>query len=188
MFLEISQRTMLFHKVEMRRLICYRSSSVIHDSPLREDNKEEILNCRMSEVVVKKCVDLGFLSRIICRTVHEERTLRRTLGDPNEKRIVVEQKGAVFMRRGIFVDEIYWKDNLLYIAFHGPMDSRQETYELRITCLDKAIARQKVYNVGPGRYKCVGLEASKDANWRVEIERCLVYDFVAPSVSGLVSS
>jgi ssDNA thymidine ADP-ribosyltransferase DarT-like protein len=67
---------------------------IYHDSPLSQDRKAEVHNWRMSEVVVSDELSLSNLSFVICRTTHEERSLRYVIGNSSVPRIVVEQKGA----------------------------------------------------------------------------------------------
>lgn len=160
--------------------------SIYHDSAPQPDKMAEIHNWRMSEVVVETTLPLSDLSCVICRTPHEERTFRHALGNLQLPKITVEQQGSIFMRRGIFIDEIYWKDNELNLRFHGPTGFTKETYSIKVTCWDAGRKQEGNYNCAPGRYRFPGLPASKDAVWQVEIEGCVVYHATIPSMSGLV--
>jgi hypothetical protein len=161
---------------------------IYHDAPLSSEKIAEVHNWRMSEVVVKDTLPLTHLSYIVCRTPHEERTLRHALGGQIALNTIVEQKGSVFMRRGIFVDEIYWSSNLLHMQFHGPTGYTKERYEIEVVCWDNGVRQAKRYSAAPGKYQFPGIMASKDAVWRVEIEGCAVYHAPIPSTSGLVVS
>jgi hypothetical protein len=110
---------------------------IYHDAALSQDKIAEVHNWRMSEVVVEDNLPLSYLSYIVCRTPHEERTLRYALGGRDAPNMVVEQKGSIFMRRGIFADEIYWANDLFHMRFHGPTGFTKDRYEIRIICWDK---------------------------------------------------
>ena len=162
--------------------------NIYHNSAPSPERMAEIHNWRMSEVVVWDHLDLSSLSRVICRTTQEERTLRHLLAGVRQlPKIAVEQKGAVFMRRGMFIDEIYWENDLLYLKFHGPVGFTRDKYSLVVHCSEPGITRTKRYCVAPGRYRLADLAARSDAVWRVELEDCVVYEAEAPSVSGLVA-
>jgi hypothetical protein len=141
----------------------------------------------MSEVVVDRELSLSQLSYVVCRTIHEERTLRFALGDVQLPRIIVEQRGSIFMRRGIFIDEIYWSSNMMYLKFHGPTDFTKDKYAINVTCNDGGVIRRRSYFVAPGvSYRFAELQASMDAIWRIEFEGCIAYHGPIPSTSGLV--
>jgi hypothetical protein len=160
---------------------------IYHDSPTSRDVMSEIHNWRMSEVVVYQELPLLNLSYIICRTLHEERTLRHMLGTTIAPRIIVEQRGSIFMRRGMFIDEIYWSDNVMFLKFHGPTGFTKDTYSITVTCDENGYRRQHSYSIAPTTlYRFPGLQASMNAVWRIELEGCLTYHGPIPSTSGLV--
>jgi hypothetical protein len=161
---------------------------IYHDSAPTQERMAEVHNWRMSEVVVQNALPLDHLSYVICRTPHEERTLRYALGNHASPKIIVEQRGSIFMRRGMFVDEVYWQSNLLNMRFHGPTGYTKEKYVIKVVCWDGATQNEKSYLAAPGIYHFPGIEASKDAIWRIEIEGCVVYHAPAPSISGLITA
>jgi hypothetical protein len=159
---------------------------IYHDSPLSRDRKAEVHNWRMSEVVVTDELSLSNLSFVICRTTHEERSLRYAIENSNIPRIIVEQKGSIFMKRGMFIDEISWSSGQLLFKFHEPTDSPQTSYSLKVCCWDHdASAWEKTFAVASGRYR-LKLPVSEKAIWRIELENCVVYHAPVPSTSGLV--
>jgi hypothetical protein len=161
---------------------------IYHDSALPPDRIAEVHNWRMSEVVVGGALSLANLSCVICRTTHEERTLRHLLGTQTCPRIIVEQGGAIFMRRGMFIDEIYWSSNFLHVRFHGPTGFIKDQYGLQITCNDGQKTSGGRYLARAGvTYRLSNLPASRDAVWQIYLEDCIVYYGQVPSVSGLVS-
>ncbi len=91
------------------------------------------------------------------------------------------------MRRGMFIDEIYWDSTLLNIQFHGPTGFPKEKYNVKVVCWDKNSEREGSFWLAPGGYRFPGMPASKDAIWKIEIEDCLVYFAPIPSTSGLVT-
>ncbi|CAN5116295.1 hypothetical protein BH10PSE7_BH10PSE7_30620 [soil metagenome] len=161
---------------------------IYHDSAPSRDRMSEIHNWRMSEVVVQKSLSLhDNLACIICRTTHEERTLRYALGNTHPpKKIIVEQRVSTFFRRGIFIDEIYWHANEMHMRFHGPVDCVKDTYEVGLVCMDNSVSRRKQYDLKPGKYRFPDLSASPNALWRVNIEGCILYEAPIPSAAGLV--
>jgi hypothetical protein len=161
---------------------------IYHDSALPQEKMAEVHNWRMSEAVVSGTLSLSDLSYVICRTIHEERTLRHSLGAKAAPKIIVEQKGSIFMRRGMFIDEIYWASDLLNIRFHGPTGFTKEAYEVKVTCWDNNKMREGNFSLAPGGYRFPSIPASKDAIWKIEIEDCLVHFAPIPSTSGLVTS
>jgi len=161
---------------------------IYHDSALSPDRMAEVHNWRMSEVVVMTSLPLSKLSCVICRTPHEARTLRYALRNHASPKIIVEQKGSIFMRRGMFIDEIYWKANLLHMSFHGPTGFTKDRYAIKVTCWDGAARHERRYLAAPGSYHFPGITASKEAVWRIELEGCVVHDAPIPSTSGLVIS
>ena len=92
------------------------------------------------------------------------------------------------MRRGMFIDEIYWASDLLNIRFHGPTGFTKETYKVKVVCWDNNKQREGNFLLAPGGYRFPSIPASKDAIWKIEIEDCLVYFAPIPSTSGLVTS
>jgi len=160
---------------------------IYHDAALTPDKMAEVHNWRMSEVVVSGSLPLSNLCYVICRTTHEERTLRYALGQSVGVKIIVEQKGAIFMRKGLFIDEIYWEADMLHMRFHGPTVSPKEKYAIKVICWGVGDRREGDFLLAPGIYRFSSLPASKDAIWRIELEGCVVYHASVPSMSGLVS-
>jgi len=159
---------------------------IYHDAALTQEKGNEVRNWRMSEVVVKRELALSSLSCVICRTIHEERTLRYALKDTIAPRIIVEQRGSIFMRRGMFIDEIYWFSGMLHIKFHGPTDYTKDRYSVKVTCRDGRSKDARNYMLQPGNYHFADLRASADAIWKIELESCVAYEGSVPSRTGLV--
>jgi hypothetical protein len=163
---------------------------IYHDAALPPERLAEVHNWRMSEVVVRKRLLLDNLACVICRTTHEERTLRYSIKNAAARlNIIVEQRGSVFMRHGMSIDEIYWIDDHMQLKFHGPaVGLTKENYSLTARCDDNGSAREGRFLVKPNTlYRFVSMPASRDAVWRIELEDCLVYNAPLPSASGLVS-
>jgi hypothetical protein len=120
---------------------------VYHDSALPQEKIAEVHNWRISEAVVSEALPLSNLSYVICRSTHEERTLRYALGSYAAPKIIVEQKGSIFMRRGMFIDEIYWASNLLNLQFHAPTGFTKENYKLKVTCWDNQQKRRSFLSI-----------------------------------------
>jgi hypothetical protein len=161
---------------------------IYHDSALPQERLAEVHNWRMSESVISDVLPLSNLSYVICRTTHEEKTLRHALGTHAPPKIIVEQKGSVFMRRGMFIDEIYWASDLLNIRFHGPTGFTKDAYDIKVTCWDNNQQREGHFKLAPGEYRFPSIPASRNAIWKIEIEGCLAYFASIPSTSGLVTS
>jgi len=161
---------------------------IYHDAALPPGKIAEVHNWRMSEVVVPTSLSLNNLSCVICRTTHEERTLRHLLGGNAAPNIMVEQRGSFFMRRGMFMDEVFWSAGRLNFQFHGPTVYAKDNYNLRVVCHDRGKTREACFTVkGAKRYHISSMPASKDAVWEIYLENCIVYHAQAPSVAGLVT-
>jgi hypothetical protein len=164
-----------------------RFDLIYHDAATLPDQRTEIHNWRMSEVVVSRELALAKISCIVCRTIHEERTLRYMLNETIPHRTIIEQRGSIFMRRGIFIDEIYWAAGMMHLKFNGPIGFTKETYVVNVICHDQGTVTQGRYSVSPGiSYRFARLQASAAAVWRIEFEGCLAYNGPIPSTSGLV--
>jgi hypothetical protein len=159
---------------------------IYHDAVPPSEKMNEIQNWRMSEVVVQKRLSLESLSYVICRTIHEERTLRHALAGQILPKIIVEQKGSTFMRKEMFIDEIYWENGFMHLNFHWPKHIK-DNYRLVVTCIDNGRKRTGSYQLKPGLYRFADFSASRDAVWYVEIEECMVYRAKIPSTSGLIT-
>jgi hypothetical protein len=156
---------------------------IYHDAAFGPDKKDEVLNWRMSEVVVEDQLSLSHLSCVICRTVHEERTLRYALGNQILPTILVEQKGSIFMRRGMFVDEVFWASGNLHLKFHGPTVFPKDRYAMKVICWDGGVQREGNFQIAPGYYRFTSMPASEDAIWQIELEGCVIYRAEIPSMS-----
>jgi hypothetical protein len=75
------------------------------------------------------------------------------LGKTPAPKLIVEQKGSIFMRRGMFIDEIYWASNLLHMRFHGPTDFTKDKYAIKVCCWDNGSSREATFLLAPGRYR-----------------------------------
>lgn len=161
---------------------------IYHDSPFSADQMQHYQNARMSEVVVRDRLSLEFLDAVICRTIHEERTLRHRLALAGllPPPIRVEQRGSVFMRKGILIDEVYMKERLLHFRFREPVSGVQDDYEVEVACLSS----QKVNNfrLKAGGYRVRQILADDpNAIWRITIEGCVAYEGPVPKDVNVVS-
>jgi hypothetical protein len=124
---------------------------IYHDSALPQEKMAEVHNWRMSEAVVSDALSLASLSYVICRTTHEERILRHALSGLAAPKIIVEQRGSIFMRRGMFIDEIYWASNLLNIQFHGPTGFHEGDIQSQGRLLGQQQPARRKFFIGPRR-------------------------------------
>jgi hypothetical protein len=149
---------------------------IYHDGPLPAAAVGDINNKRMSEVVVKGGLDLAHLSRVVCRTQHELRTLEHLLNEAGVEspELLVEQRRSVFMRMGIFLDELYAEEGDLLFKFHAPIKSPRPKYDLKITKENQAWVRE--YSLEPDkRWRIRSAGADAETVWRIEIEGCAAY-------------
>jgi hypothetical protein len=162
---------------------------IYHDAATTEENRAEIHNARMSEVVVRGALDLAQLSSAVCRTPHEARTLEhmlRDLGVPAPK-IMIEQRRSIFVRNGIFLDNVYAVDGDLVFKFHPPTVSPQAEYEVVIRKVGEAWSKK--YKLKAQAWRVEGASAKPNTIWEIEIEGCLAYRGrvpVAPSEGRVV--
>jgi hypothetical protein len=130
----------------------------------------------MSEVVVHEALDLSLLSRIVCRTSHELRTFEHLLEELGvaPPKIIIEQRGSIFMRMGIFLDEVYALDGDFYFKFHAPTKSPQPEYKVRISKVGEGWER--IYSLRAEQlWRIQKASAMPDTVWRIEVEGCLAY-------------
>lgn len=154
---------------------------IYHDAATTVETREEIHNCRMSEVVVRNALDLSKLSSVICRTPHEARTLEhmlRTRGVAAPK-ILIEQRGGIFFRRGIFLDQVYTVDGALIFKFHPPTVSPQPEYEVKLTKVGEEWS--STLNLKASAWRIRGVDAKPETVWQIEIDGCLAYLGKVPS-------
>ena len=94
-------------------------AKIYHDSslPTSPATRAEILDARMAEVVFDRPLPVDLLTTVVCRTSHELETLKSFVPAGAVARpMVVEQNGSIFMRREIYVDEIYTKAGHIYLG------------------------------------------------------------------------
>jgi ssDNA thymidine ADP-ribosyltransferase, DarT len=155
--------------------------NIYHDGATTEINRQTIHRARMAEVVVAGAIPLQHVNAIVCRTIHEERTLKYRLRHFTRiaPRIVVERTiGGVFQRKGIFIDDIFSKGGVLHLNFHGPESSRKQSYEVCATCGTK----KWIGDLAPGNWRFASLPVDSPGEfWKVEIEGCIAYE--APIVA-----
>jgi hypothetical protein len=160
-------------------------AKIYHDSslPTSPSARAEILDARMAEVVFDRPLPLDLLSAVVCRTSHELEMLKTFIpAGTAQRHMVVEQNGSIFMRREIYVDEIYTKDGNIYLSLtNWSGGDPKVTY--RLSSVERTIqgelAAKKVY--------FTGFEiANPDTVWTLEIEGCLAFRGRIPSASGIV--
>ena len=163
-------------------------SLIYHDSN-PGSRMSEIHNMRMSEVIVPDFLPLTTLSAIVCRTTHEERMFRYLLdgaglAHPNIK---LEQRGSIFFRRAIFIDELAIIGGVLNIKFHAPLSFYKESYHINVKVFERrAGMRECNYKVPNGLWSFPNLKVVSDAIWQISIEGCLAYEGTIPSSAGLI--
>jgi hypothetical protein len=158
-------------------------SKIYHDSPTNQQNRAEIHDARMAEVVYREPLPLSYLSNVVCRTVHELETLKTMLppGSPNYP-MSVEQSGSVFMRRETFVTEIYCDQGIVHIslalwfAANNPVTFRLSSVEADFS---GTLPSNKVHFPD---FKA----KSPDTIWSLEIEGCLAFRARIPWTGGVV--
>jgi len=157
---------------------------VYHDGSTTDENREEIHRARMAEVVIHDELPLDSLQYVVCRTIHEERTLRHLIVDLiNTPRIVVERHGGVFFRKGMFVDEIHAKTDIIRMRFRGPVKFSQHDYAVSVYSSRHAWSGR----LAPGAWRFNSLLADDpDEVWTIEIEGCVAYRAPVPRQDDIV--
>lgn len=158
---------------------------IYHDSGVSQNEMQQIHNMRMSEVVVPGSLSLQNLTYVVCRTIHEERYLKRLLGPGNwNYNFAVEKGGSVFFRRGMFIRELYTQNGELHFEFGSPVSATKPVYEVVISC---GVARAR-YEVSPSRWRIPGIvNPDPDAVWKIEIEGCTAYEGVVPAAGPVIA-
>ena len=163
-------------------------SLIYHDSA-PGSRMVEIHNMRMSEVVVPDFLPLTSLSAVICRTTHEARMFgylldKSRLSHPN---IRVEQRGSIFFRKAIFIDELSIIGGVLNLKFHSPVYHSKENYDITVRVFEgNGSSRVGSFRVPNGAWSFPTLKVRSDAIWQITIEGCLAYEGPVPSSVGLI--
>lgn len=110
-------------------------SDIYHDSAPPQARMSEILNARMSEVVVASEVSLSHARGLVVRNSYDRWTLRHLLSDLPEDRcpkILLDREGAVFFKRGMYIRDLYLEGNDILLRFGEPFKAPQSKYKIRI--------------------------------------------------------
>ena len=148
---------------------------IYHDSAVSPDMMQTIHEARMAEVVVSRSLSLEHLRAVVCRTVHEESMLKHMLRgmDINQYRFAVERRGSVFIKRGIYITEIYTRNGNLHFNFTSPAAAPKERYSVNVRCG----AMSCNFDLAPKRSRIPQItNHDPDAVWRVEIEGCVAFE------------
>ncbi|TIX02483.1 MAG: DUF4433 domain-containing protein [Mesorhizobium sp.] len=158
---------------------------IYHDSAVSQETMQEIHNMRMSEVVIPQRLDLGTLTHVVSRTIHEERHLKRLLGIGSwNYNFTVEKGGSIFFRRGIFISELYTQNGELHFDFSSPTSSPKPQYEVAITCQ----GTRAEYALAPKRWRIPAIvNFNPNAVWKIEIEGCVAYEGTVPPAGPVVA-
>lgn len=158
---------------------------IYHDSAVSQDEMQHIHNMRMSEVVVPQRLSLATLNYVVCRTIHEERYLKRLLGPGAwNYNFAVEKGGSVFFRRGMFISELYTENGELHFEFRSPVSASKPQYEVKVTCGDQHFR----YEIAPSRWRIPAIvNPNPNAIWKIEIEGCTAYEGVVPAAGPVVA-
>ena len=158
-------------------------TKIYHDSATNAQNRQEIHDARMAEVVCSAPLPLTFLSAVVCRTVHELETLRAMISPgTRDYHMTVEQNGSLFMRKETYVTEIYAHGGIIHVslaqwfAANNPLEFRLSSQEGDFS---GTLPSSKVH--------FPNFRAS-DPNtvWSLEIEGCLAFRAKIPWTAGLV--
>lgn len=159
---------------------------IYHDSPVPNDLKATIHDARMAEALIEGALSLQTLKAVVCRTIYEERMLRRLTSnvDVSNIRFSVEKAGSIFFRRGIYISELYTQDGVLHFDFAAPLIGRKETYAVTVQCG----AQRNEYELKPQRWRIPAIvNPNPSAIWRVEIEGCLAFEGPATDNTPVVA-
>jgi hypothetical protein len=162
---------------------------IYHDSSVPPNQMTEIQNARMSEVAVLQELPLSFLECIVCRSIHDERTLRylSTKAGVEIPNVEIDHVSAIFMNKAIYITEISLRDGVLYFSFSSPRFGAQADYQIGIERVDGGLQRE--FRLAPGSYYVPGMRTTNvDSVWRIKIEGCLAYEGAVPAAAGLVTN
>ncbi|MER9596681.1 MULTISPECIES: DarT ssDNA thymidine ADP-ribosyltransferase family protein [unclassified Mesorhizobium] len=147
---------------------------IYHDSGVSPEMKQTIHDARMAEVVVRNELSLAHLKAVVCRTIHEERMLRHLLraSDVSDIRFAVEKGGALFLRRGSYITELYTRDGQVHFDFTAPSTARKDKYSVAVACGNSRFA----FSLEPKAWRVPQI-VNRDpaAEWKIEIEGCTAY-------------
>lgn len=103
---------------------------IYHDLPLKDDEKDKIINHRHAEVIVPKRLGLQSLEYILCRSQAEKETLRHYL--PSQilqqwhTKIITYTKKRAFFKRWSYLERVTLTDSKILFYFHLPVDKEDQ--------------------------------------------------------------
>jgi hypothetical protein len=156
-----------------------------HDSGVSREMMQTIHDARMAEVVVRNQLSLAHLRAVVCRTIHEERMLRYLLraSDVSDVRFAVEKGGALFLRRGSYITELYTQGGELHFDFTAPSTARKDKYSVIVSCGNARLA----FSLEPKNWRVPQIvNPDPAAEWKIEIEGCTAYIGPVPASVPLV--
>lgn len=155
-----------------------------HDSAPRADQMDEIHRARMAEAVVRDRLPLNSCQAILVRNEYDRRTLLHLTGRAAdaEPKCFLDQRGGVFFKRGMYLQEATLLDGTLLFSFSGPNTAPMATYSVCITHGDfherydlASVTRWKV-NTGGASHIPV----------HIDIENCLAFYGCLPAGNSAV--
>jgi hypothetical protein len=154
-------------------------AAIYHDEAPTQDNMEYIHDCRMSEVMVPGQLPLdGNLSVIYFRTPYERETFRYLLeleGIECPSKLSIENiTGSVFMRWGMYINEMNYVDDKLMIEFKLPNRYQPPDGCYRIQIEQSTPMGQLTFDkrirLSSNSLRVRNFRPVDDSVWRIEVE------------------
>jgi hypothetical protein len=117
--------------------------AIYHDAPTTQENRDYIHNMRMSEVSVEGKVDLQpHLKAIVFRSHSDMHTFYYLLSLDglicNYKAFVERGKGALFLSRGFYLNELTFSHGTVSLGFNFPVDFTPHDRKFKLFVQQKA--------------------------------------------------
>jgi len=159
-------------------------AKIYHDGPTTAENRVEIHDARMAEVVADHAIPVSMAKSVICRTPHELATLKAGLGKRLGKPpIVVEKQNSLFMRRQIYISEIFCERGHIHISITTSVHAGSAPVSYRIYSSE---SEQSGF-LPSSRVRFNGFKAvDPNTVWTVELEGCVAYRAPIPWSDQLV--
>jgi hypothetical protein len=160
-------------------------STIYHDGATNTENRATIHDARMAEVVTDHAIPLSMLNAVICRTQHELATLRTLLseaGVQNVPVLSVEKFNSLFMRKQIYISELYCSSGTIYLSITSPV-AGWGNFSFRIYSNEFDVSG----TFATPRMRLSSHTATNPTTvWTIEIEGCLAYHGPIPWAGGVV--
>lgn len=158
--------------------------AVYHDAPTNCENRDYILNMRMSEVSVEGQVPLGpHLKAIVFRTQSDMRTFEYLLELQGlqcpYKRFVERARGTLFLSRALYLNDLSFTGDTISLTFNFPIDFSPPDRNFKVyihqTVGGRMATYDKMVELRAATFSVRNYTANNSAVWLIKLEDQLAF-------------